>query len=126
MDQVQIKVFKTQLLQSLIQRFLDKLWLVRVVPQLVGDEHIFTLHDAGEDFLECSANFIVVAVDFGQVQVTVAGLDGVLYGSTNFAGLRQPRTKTNLRDLVAVVEGEGLCTVSLTRSSLQSIPCFET
>lgn len=49
---IEINIINTQLLESLVKLLLDISSAVVVVPELGGDEEIFTLHDRGNKLLE--------------------------------------------------------------------------
>lgn len=53
---IEIQIIESELLERLIELFLDKLWGVVVVPELGGDEELITLHDGRNDLLEGSTN----------------------------------------------------------------------
>lgn len=51
---------------------------MRVVPELGGDEEFVAFYDGGDDLLERRADFILVLVDEGGVDVPVSVTDSVL------------------------------------------------
>ncbi len=87
MDQVQVEIVKTKLLESLLVGSLNILGAVSVVPKLASNEELLALDDGRDDFLESLSNFLLVLVDFGEIQVTVATLDGDLDSVGNLSGL---------------------------------------
>lgn len=83
-----VEVVQTKLLQGIVQRGLNLLGLVAVVPQLGGDEDVLALQagDLGEGLLDALADLALVLVDLGQVQVAVAGLEGLVDAGADLAG----------------------------------------
>lgn len=59
---VEIKVAETELLKGLVEGSLDEMRLVRGVPELGGDEELFTGDDGRDDFLEGTADLVLVLV----------------------------------------------------------------
>ena len=51
---VKVDVVELELLERLVELLLDKLGLVRRVPELGGDEELLTLHDGWDDLLQCA------------------------------------------------------------------------
>lgn len=107
-DEVEVEVVEAELGERVVEGSLDEGGLVGIVPELGCDEELVALDDGGDDLLERGADLVLVLVDLGQVQVTVASLDGNLDGVLDLSGLGEPRAETDLGDLVAVVEGDGL------------------
>lgn len=116
---VEIEVVDAELGESQVEVFLDELGVVRVVPELGGDEELLALYDGGDDLLERRADFILVLVDEGSVDVPVSVTDGVLdltyrceirirdgsvirtrdtYGVLDFLGLGEPGAEADLSD----------------------------
>lgn len=133
---VEIEVVDAELGESQVEVFLDELGVVRVVPELGGDEEFLALYDGGDDFLERRADFILVLVDESGVDVSVSVTDSVLdltyqreirirdgsvirtrdtdtYGVLDFLWLREPGAEADLSDggtggeLEDLAEGHG-------------------
>lgn len=100
--QVQVDVVSAELGQAVGDGFGDA--LVVGVVELGGQPNLVAGHARGLDAL---ADFLLVAVGGGSVNVTVAGLEGSLDGGTDLSGLGLPCSETDGGDLVAGVEGEG-------------------
>lgn len=69
------------------------------VPELRCDEDILALEArdlATKSLLEGLCNLLLVAIDLGEIQMTVANLEGLKNGSANLTGLSLPRTKAQL------------------------------
>ena len=100
-NQVQVNVVGTQLLQGSLERLESALVTLIGVPQLGGEEDIFASHIGVSD---SAAHARLVAVDSGGVDVAVAGLQG---GAHNLLGdlvLNLPHAVAQLRNGSAVVE----------------------
>jgi hypothetical protein len=70
------------------------LWIVKNVPQFRCDEKFFALDNALGYFSGDSVtDFILVAVDKGTVNVTVTGIDSVLYRLLNLTNWRLKKIK---------------------------------
>lgn len=104
-----VKVVKTKLLKSVVESTGNLLGAVLVVPELGGDENVLALEagDLGEGLLETLADLALVLVDLGQVEVAVAGLEGLVDAGADLAGGRLPGAVADDGDLVARVEGDG-------------------
>lgn len=97
-DQVEVQVAQLELSKAGIQGSLDDLRAVLAVPQLGGDEEVLTL-EAGNILvgaLDAVRNLTLVLVDGSQVQVTVAGLQGLVDGLADLARGRLPGTESQL------------------------------
>lgn len=89
MDQVQIQVVRLQSFQTLLHGCFDRSWLVECIPEFRCNEEISTLDRAIIDLGAYSiAYFILVAIDIGTVDVTIATVDGILHSLLNFADFR--------------------------------------
>ncbi len=75
---VEIEVVDAELGERQVEVFLDELGVVGVVPELGGDEELLAFDDGGDDLLERRADFILVLVDEGGVDVPVSVTDSVL------------------------------------------------
>lgn len=73
---VEIKVLEAELFESLVKGFLDLFGFVGVVPELRSDEELLALHNGGDDFLQGTANFVLILVDAGKIEVPIAVADG--------------------------------------------------
>ena len=67
MDQVQVKVVETQLLQRLVERLFNTFRLVGIVPQLVGNKEVLALDHVRDKILERLCDGLVVLVDDSEV-----------------------------------------------------------
>lgn len=87
-----VKVVELELLEGLVKSSLDVLGLVVVVPQLRGDPDVLTLEagDLGEGLLDTLGNLGLVLVDLGEIEVAVAGLEGLVDTNGDFAGSGLP------------------------------------
>jgi hypothetical protein len=80
-DEVQVEVVDLEELQRFLDGTADVFWVVKDVPQLRRDEQILALDDAlGYFCCDCVADLVLVSVNKGAVDVTIAGVDGVLDG----------------------------------------------
>lgn len=104
-----VEVVKTKLLKSVVESTGNLLGAVLVVPELGGDEDILALQagNLSESLLETLADLALVLVDLGQVEVTVAGLEGLVDAGADLAGGRLPGSVADDGDLVARVESDG-------------------
>lgn len=105
-----IEVVELQLGQGVIKSSLDILWGVLVIPQLGGDEDVLSLQagNISECALDALADFLLVAVDLGQVKVTVADLESLIDTVADLAGSGLPGAVPNTGDGMARVESDGL------------------
>lgn len=97
-----IKVLQLQLGESLVESTLNLLRTVTVVPQLGGDEDVLALQ-AGNllvSLLDALRNLLLVLVDLGQVEVTIASLECLKNTSTDLARGCLPGAVSQRRDLV--------------------------
>lgn len=85
-DEVQVEVVSLQLLQGLVAGGLDELWLVGGVPELGGKEDLLTGDTRG---LPATANFLLVLVASGTIDVAVAVLESDLNGLLDLIRLRE-------------------------------------
>ena len=68
-NEVEVEVLEAESLETAVDSFLDIVLII--VPQLRGDENIFTLNASFECFLETFTDFLFVLVDLGAVNVGV-------------------------------------------------------
>ena len=103
MHQVQVQIIQLQVVQGGFQGRLHILRGMVAVPQLGGDPQVLALYGAGgEHLLQRLADFILVAVNMGTVDVPVTHLDGGLHGLVDLAGPGFPGTQSQLRHGIAV------------------------
>lgn len=69
---VEVKIVNTELREGDIELLLDALRLMGGVPDLRGQEKLLTLDDGRNDFFESSADFVLVLVDSGKIEVAVS------------------------------------------------------
>lgn len=87
-DEVEVEVIKLELGERVIEGLLDVLWAVGVVPQLGSDEQVLTLDAEFLDALvQTLGDLLLVLVDLGQVEVAVAGLQGLVDTDGHLTGL---------------------------------------
>lgn len=102
MHQVQVNIVNPQIRQTVVNRLRNALvpWVIqlRCQPELVAR------YTGGFD---AGANFLLVLVREGCVDVAVSGAEGVLDGFGDFVGLGLPCSETDGGDFVARVEGVG-------------------
>jgi hypothetical protein len=94
--QVEIEVLEAELSQAVVESRWDILRTVLRIPKLGCDEDILALqvgHLAAEGLLERAGDLLLVAVDLGEIQVTVASLERLEDGSLNLTWLGLPRTE---------------------------------
>lgn len=72
---VKIKIIDAKLGESLIKLLLYLVGLMSVVPELGGDEELLALDNRRNDFLQSTANLILILVDHREVEVTVSTAD---------------------------------------------------
>jgi hypothetical protein len=102
MNQVKVKVVEAELSQAVVESAWDILGAVLRVPQLGCDEDVLALKTAVESLLERLCDFLLVAVDLSEVEMAVAGLEGLLDGGTDLARLSLPRAETQLAAIESV------------------------
>jgi hypothetical protein len=95
-DEVQVEVFEAELSKAVVKGGGDVLGSVLRVPELGGDENVLTLDALAESSLEGVGNLLLVAVDLGQIDVLVTGLEGLIDGGLDLAGLSLPCTESQL------------------------------
>ena len=103
-DEVQVDVVQTELLQTRLDGLAGILGLVGVVPQLGGDEKPVT-GDAGAG--DGPPDAFLVAIDGGGVDVAVARLKGAGHGLLGLVVRHLPGAESQLGDGGAVIEGDG-------------------
>lgn len=87
-DEVEVEVVELQLGEGVVEGLLDVLGAVGVVPQLGGDEKVLTLDAKLLDALvQTLGHLLLVLVDLGQVEVAVAGLQGLVDTDRHLTGL---------------------------------------
>ncbi|KAI6776858.1 hypothetical protein HG530_000803 [Fusarium avenaceum] len=103
-----VKVLKTKLLKGVVKGTGNLLGAVLVVPELSSDEDVLTLEaiDLADSLLDTLTNLTLVLVDLGEIEVAVAGLEGLVDTVANLAGGSLPGAVADLGDLVARVEGD--------------------
>lgn len=72
---VKIKIIDAKLGESLIELLLYLVGLMSVVPELGGDEELLALDNRRNDFLQSTADLILILVDHREVEVTVSIAD---------------------------------------------------
>ena len=110
-DEEQVHVVETELLEGALERPGDILGTVQVVPHLGADEDVLAL-DGGvllEEVVEGITDLALVEVEPGTVEVTVAGLQGTHDGLVGLADgpLAGEGAEADAGDLDPIVEGEG-------------------
>ena len=92
-------------------------WLLayKTSPELCLDKYISRIHSTVSDG---PANLLLIVVNTGSVQTSVAGLDGGQDGLVTLLALHLVRPKLNHRHLLARTEAEGLAATV----KLQSLP----
>lgn len=107
-----IDIVELEVAQGVLQGPLDILGLVKMVPDLSGDEDIFTLDVLVllQKVVEGEANLVLIAVEPGAIQMSVANLQGSLDGIVSLTrlALASEGTETKSGNLDAVVKGEYL------------------
>lgn len=80
------------------------------VPELGGDEDVLALEagDVGDGAADALTNLALVAVDLGQIEVAVAGLESLVDAVANLTGGGLPGAVAETGQLGAGVEGDGL------------------
>lgn len=75
---VEVEIISSDLLKRLVESFLNLCSLVRVVPELGGDEELLALDDGRDDLLQGAADLILILVDAGKIEMPVAIADSDL------------------------------------------------
>jgi len=101
-DEVQVEVVEAELSKAVVEGGSDVVGSVLRVPELGGDEDVLALDALAESSLEGVGNLLLVAVDLGQIDVLVAGLEGLVNGGLDLAGLSLPCTESQLTGLLLV------------------------
>ena len=57
-----------------------------IVPELAGDPEVLARDAAGDDFFQCRADAVFVAIDAGTIEVAVAYGGGAFYGLGDLVG----------------------------------------
>jgi hypothetical protein len=104
----QVNVIQTEVVERVLERPLDLLGLVKVVPHLCANEDVLTL-DAGvllEEVANSGANLVLVLVEPGTVKVSVTSLQCVQSGLVRLAlgALVGKGTEANGYSLWLVIE----------------------
>src|SRR5699024_10576630 len=102
-DEVEVDVVEAELLEALAERTLGLLGPVAIVPQLGRDEELIT-GDAG--LRDGAAHALLIAVDSGGVDVAVADFEGIGDDALGLVRVDLEHAEAQLRDRLAVVEGE--------------------
>ena len=102
-DEVEVDVVETELLEAQVDRVERALSALVAVPQLGGDEQLVAV-DAGA--LDRLADAQLVAVRGRGVDVAVADLEGVADDPIGLVGVDLEDSEAELRDRVAVVEDD--------------------
>lgn len=109
-NEEEVNVISAKVVEGVLQRPLDILGLVKMVPDLCGDEDILTLHTrvAVDKVAHSLTNLILVAVEPGTVEVTVSGLESLSDGLVGLAlgTLTGEGAKAEAWHLDAVVESK--------------------
>jgi len=99
MNEIKVEVVETKLSKTVVKGSRHIFGPMLRVPQLGCDEHILAL-EARNTAMEClrqrASNLLLVAVDFGEVEVAVAGLQGFEHSSLNLTRLGLPGPKPQL------------------------------
>lgn len=76
-DQEQINVIQLELLQGVVDGPSDILWCVEVLPHLGSDEELLALDlwVFAQELLDAGSDLILIQVEPGAVEVTIAGLE---------------------------------------------------
>jgi hypothetical protein len=111
-DEEQVDVVQPELLERVVERPLDLVRLVHVVPHLGADEQVLALDAGGllEEVADRLADLALVLVEPGAVEVAVAGLQRCQSCGVGLAGvaLAGKGAEAHGGDDFAIVEGEGL------------------
>lgn len=112
MHEEEIDIVELEVAQGVLKGPLDILGLVKMIPDLSGDEDIFTLDVLVllQEIVEGEANLVLIAVEPGAIQMSVANLQGSLDGIVSLTrlALASEGTETKSGNLDAVVKGEYL------------------
>jgi hypothetical protein len=76
------------------------------VPELGGDEDVLALeagNTAVKGLLERARNLLLVAVDLGEIEMAVSGLEGFEYGRLNLTRLGLPCSKSQCATTVSAL-----------------------
>lgn len=95
-DEVQVEVVEAELSKTVVEGRSDVLGSVLRVPELGGDEEVLALDALAESLLEGVGDLLLVAVHLGQVNVLVAGLERLVDGGLDLAGLGLPCAESQL------------------------------
>jgi hypothetical protein len=126
MHEVQVEVFEAELGKAVVESRRDILGTMLRVPKLRCDEDVLALEAgnfAAKCLLERLRNLLLVAVDLGEIQVTITGFERLENGSLDLTRLGLPSAEAQLtancgqrrvggeeawflRDLGASVEGD--------------------
>lgn len=109
-DEEEVNVVKAEVLERVLERPLDLLGLVEVVPDLCADEDVLTLDTVvlGEEITHGLTNLTLVQVEPSTVEVSVASLEGSDDSLVGLAlgALVGKGAKAHTGHLDTVVEGE--------------------
>jgi hypothetical protein len=95
-DEVQVEVLEAELSKAVIKGGSDVLGSVLRVPELGGDEDVLALDALAESSLEGVGNLLLVAVDLGEIDVLVTGLEGLVDSGLDLTGLSLPCAESQL------------------------------
>lgn len=87
MDQIQVQIVQAEVFKGFTYCRFDSVTTMTVAPEFAGDVEVFAFDDAFVDFGgDALANFFLVAVDVGAIEMAVADVDGVLDRLGYFTG----------------------------------------
>ena len=120
MSMTYIEIVELELGESIVESGLNVFGTVAVVPELGGDEDVLALQagDLFQGLLDPLGDLLLVLVDLGQVEVAVAGLEGLEDALADLTGGSLPGAVAKGRDLVPGGEGGGSSSRHVGRASL--------
>jgi len=71
MNEPQVEILESELIERFLQRFGHAFPLVRNAPELAGDEKLFTLDNAWNDLLQRFADFLLIVVCACKVEASI-------------------------------------------------------
>lgn len=108
MNNKQVDILQLQILQGIVERPQHIVKTVQMIPDFGGHEDILSLHTRVllEKLADALADFSLVLVEPGAVQVAVADAEGIQDGSVGFSlgALAGERAEANRGDLHPVVQ----------------------
>lgn len=82
MNQIQINVFKAEILKGVFEGSFDEIGSHVRAPQLTGDEEVLSFYHSFLDLRGYGlTDFLLVSVKMSAIDVPVADVDGILHGS---------------------------------------------